>query len=291
MDTKTQTPSKKNRPAIIAAALGAALCLAVAPLLTPQADATMSNGGFLVRSVDTAGNEAVVGMTPEAGATTPGEGEEVPSQSREITWIDFAGINNGRWAGRVERDGALRNFPISQELPDGYSLTAKLSRTGSASHIEAVQADGLKRHFVLSRVLNKPAVPIIYDMGRPMVPSALSASYTLTDVVVKDAAGAPVKDYKLILADGEMTSMDESMTFQANGLAPHGDLRANACNAQYEIAAGVATCKASFHYMGTGEQATGSPVFEAEGATGATISLTSSRAGGMQGVAFGVLLD
>lgn len=45
---KTQTTSKKSRAAIIAAAIGAAVCLALAPLATPQADASLANGGFCI---------------------------------------------------------------------------------------------------------------------------------------------------------------------------------------------------------------------------------------------------
>ena len=44
----TKTTSKKSRGAIIAAAIGAAICIAVAPLLTPQADASLSNGNMCI---------------------------------------------------------------------------------------------------------------------------------------------------------------------------------------------------------------------------------------------------
>lgn len=76
--TKTQTPSKKNRAAIIAAALGAALCLALAPLLTPQADASLSNGHMCIMAKSTTDPE-IEGMAGNCDSmTTPEEPEYVP---------------------------------------------------------------------------------------------------------------------------------------------------------------------------------------------------------------------
>ncbi len=75
MDTqnKTQTPSKKNRPAIIAAALGAALCLALAPLLTPQADASLDSGGFCI--VAKFKGEEISGVAGDQRCVAPREEE------------------------------------------------------------------------------------------------------------------------------------------------------------------------------------------------------------------------
>ena len=81
MDTQlsTQTPTKKNRAAIIAAALGAAVCLALAPLLTPQADASLSNSGFCV--VAKYKGEDFKGMAGAPKCTAPKE--EEPAEEHE----------------------------------------------------------------------------------------------------------------------------------------------------------------------------------------------------------------
>lgn len=50
---KTQTNRKKSRAAIIAAAIGAAICIALSPLLTPQADASLSNGHLCITAKST----------------------------------------------------------------------------------------------------------------------------------------------------------------------------------------------------------------------------------------------
>lgn len=73
------TKIKKNKPALIAACIGAALCLVLAPLLTPQADALLSNGGFCV--VAKYKGEDFKGMAGAPKCTAPKE--EEPAEEHE----------------------------------------------------------------------------------------------------------------------------------------------------------------------------------------------------------------
>lgn len=59
MDTKI----KKNKPALIAVSIGAALCLGLGSIAAASGSAAeLSNGSFMVRSVDTEGFEGFAGM-------------------------------------------------------------------------------------------------------------------------------------------------------------------------------------------------------------------------------------
>lgn len=169
--TKTQTPSKKNRPAIIAAALGAALCLIVVPLLTPQADASLSNGGFCIRASYDSDPE----IEGKAGAKNCGEAPTTPSvptpdlavagvcalpnasrtvfalngTTRSIEGYEVGAdgsISANGWSLPIQGTGALNSLGVS---PLGsFYLTignrpARVNADGSVTQLSAQQVSGV----------------------------------------------------------------------------------------------------------------------------------------------------
>ncbi|MFS0894719.1 hypothetical protein [Microbacterium sp. 179-I 3D3 NHS] len=74
----------KNRPALIAASTGLALCLGLGAVAASAAE--ISNGGFMVRAVDADGFEGIAGMKPKPGngshpgTENPGEGGSHPGE-------------------------------------------------------------------------------------------------------------------------------------------------------------------------------------------------------------------
>lgn len=123
MDTqnKTQTTTNKNRAAIIAAALGAALCLVLAPLLTPQADASLSNGHMCIMAKSTtdpeiegmAGNCKPEASVPEAPAERP------VSIDWSQTYFVPSAEEPGLWEARVF-------IRTTRDTPVGYYTAGKL---------------------------------------------------------------------------------------------------------------------------------------------------------------------
>jgi hypothetical protein len=147
---------------------------------------------------------ATVSSSPTVAAEEPvgcGYGTGGP-YADTLCWIDMSGYGGG-------------TQEMSVSLPGGYTVSFTVSTSGTRSIVPvAFPAWDFGAAIGKYIYLDTPGQPALYQT---VGAGAGSTTIELSDIVVTDAADAPVHGWRIVGADAEATADSESITFSSDG--------------------------------------------------------------------------
>jgi hypothetical protein len=240
-------------------------------VLAGAAGVLLAASGMAVTTALTA-TPAAAATSSTCGFATPGTG----TFASTLCWFDLSAYNPTQ---------AATGQPMSMSLPGGYTLSFTMTVSGgpvSAVKFPTWSGAYLGNNGHYSGVPGKPA---LYQTT-----SGTTTTATLSNISMTDANGHVVSGYALVGADAESTDVNESIQWTSS--APITSLTAsgtstglgNACGGGFT---GVGTTTVLCTGSATGTK-TGTAILAS---TAPTTFSQQFKGGGLQGVAFGVLVS